>query len=159
MLVTDLLKEQHAYLAALMERAREEVEDARRIRLLGRVAEEFTLHAALEEQFLYPKLDEVGLGEDRDASMKEHQVVRELVARMLELEKHDPQVGDTLDQLEDAVREHVAAEEQGLFPLLFTRFDREDLLQMGEQMEQAIAGLRKQELLRIAEHSETPRFD
>lgn len=159
MLVTDLLQEQHAYVTALMERAREERNDTERVRLLGRIAEELTLHMAIEERFLYPALESVGLGEEQDQSVKEHGILRDLLGRMLELERHSPVVADTFDQIEDAVREHVQAEEQGLFPLLFTRFDREELLRFGRDMEQAIVGLRKQELLRLAERREVPQIE
>lgn len=156
MVVTELLQQQHAHIAALMERAREERDEERRVMLLGHIAEELTLHATLEERLLYPRLEEVGLAEERVNSVHEHGIVKELIARILVLERHDPEVGDTLDQLEEAVREHVQAEEEGLFPLLFTRFERDELERIGEQMEQAIEGLRKQELLKLAENRQTP---
>lgn len=158
MLATELLMEQHAQVAALIERAREESDDGARIRLLGRIAEELTLHAALEENFVYPLLKQVGLSDEADRSVQEHEVVRELIGRILELEKHDPEISDTLDQLDDAVRDHVQAEEYGLFPVILTRLDRPELEKLTAQMQQAIPQLRKLELLKIAEHRESPRL-
>ncbi len=157
MLATDLLKQQHGHTAALMERAREEADARVRLRLLGKIAEDLTLHRTLEGRFFYPLLRDAGLETEEQRSLQEHEEVKTLIAQLLVLEQHDPAIGDTLDQLQDAVREHVHAEEQGLFPLVFTKVSRSDLERVGTEMEQAIDGLRAQELLKLAEHRESPK--
>ncbi len=88
---------------------------------LGRqIVRELSIHAAVEEQFVYPLIRlRVDDGRDRaDEAIEEHQEIKRLLA---DLEKMDPgsvEYGHQLDAVMKSVDEHVQEEEGTVFPKL-----------------------------------------
>ena len=106
---------------------------------LDQVIRELSIHAAIEEQVLYPALRrEVGDGEGlAEHSLEEHQEAKELLASIEKAGAEDPQTGQLLTQLISSVREHVREEEGQIFPKLRSAMSPENLLAMGEALEKA----------------------
>ncbi|MGC4121730.1 MAG: hemerythrin domain-containing protein [Myxococcales bacterium] len=152
----DLLKQQHRSLEKLVSQALE-ARGPERVRLLGALAEELTLHAAVEEEHLYPALQKGGLGQAAERSSRQDERIRTLVSEILELKRSDPKLEAKVAELGSATREHLASEEGSIFPALEEAFSAEQLEEMGEAMNGLVSRLRGAELLKIAGEREPAR--
>ncbi len=151
----ELLKQQHQEVNDLFQRLKVSGEDER-ISLVGKVAEALTIHAALEEQLFYPFAREQGVDGLIDESFQDHAEVKRLVSEILQVKRSDPRLMELCMRLERMVTEHVGQEERVLLPKVEAVANREDLLSMRDDMQQAIDSWRNRELLRMAEHQESP---
>ncbi|HYO54030.1 hemerythrin domain-containing protein [Archangium sp.] len=151
----DLLKQQHREVDDLFQRIKSSNGDER-ISLLGKVAEALTIHAALEEQYFYPFARQQGVDGIIDESFKDHAEVKQLISEILQVKQTDPRLDELCGRLERMVTEHVSHEESTLIPKVEAASNREDLVSMREDMQQAIDHWRNSELLRMAEHQESP---
>ncbi len=103
------------------------------------IIRELSVHAAVEEQVLYPVVRrEVPGGEElADHSLEEHQEVKETLARIESMDLSSPETAQLVQQLISSVREHVEEEETELFPKLRANLPAERLQQMGDAIEKA----------------------
>lgn len=145
-----LLKQQHREVDALFERIRTAGEDEK-ILLLGKLSEQLTIHAQLEERHVYPYARRVGIQDMVDHSLEEHAQVKQLIAEILSLKRHDPRVDENVRQLQQSVQSHVAEEESAFFPRLMSLTSPEDLVTLGTEMRDTMEELSQQELLAMAE--------
>ncbi len=92
---------------------------------------EIEIHAAVEEEVVYPKLAEVdeGLAE---SSQQDHDEVRDLIAEIQDMEPGDPALRKLVRRLEKKLLAHVHREERDVFPILKTRLYHEGF-EMGRQ--------------------------
>ena len=113
----------------------------RREELIQQVVSELSVHAVIEEQVLYPAIrSEVPGGEElADHAIDEHQRVKELLARLEELDPKESETDQVLRQLMADFRQHVQEEEgpDGLFDQLRTNVDQGRLVEMGDAMSKA----------------------
>ncbi len=151
----DLLKQQHREVDDLFQRIKSSEGDER-ISLLGSVAEALTIHAALEEQFFYPFARQQGVDGIIDESFQDHAEVKQLLSEILQVKQTDPRLDELCGRLERMVTEHVSHEESTLIPKVEAVAGREELVSMRDDMQQAIDNWRNSELLRLAEHQESP---
>ncbi len=151
----ELLKQQHRQVDDLFQRIKSGSADER-ISLLGQVAEALTIHAALEEQYFYPFAREQGVDGLIDESFQDHAEVKQLLSEILQVKQTDPRLLELCGRLERMVTEHVTQEEGALFPKVLAVADGEALVSMRDDMQQAIDNWRNGELLRMAEHQESP---
>ena len=109
--------------------------------VLEEVIRELSVHAAIEEQVLYPALRrEVSNGEGlAEHSLEEHQEAKELLASLDKGGADDPQARQLVTQLMASVREHVQEEEGQIFPKLRSAMAPDTLIAMGEALEKAKA--------------------
>jgi len=125
----ELLKTNHEMVLALInglaqdikqiEQTEQDTVDCERMNMFGELREMLTQHTRLEEQMLYPEL--AGSSETRllvDESYREHQRIREILAKMEKLRKdqHCDRWDDKLNELQQNLKHHVAREEDELFP-------------------------------------------
>ena len=105
---------------------------------LDQLIRELSIHAAIEEQVLYPAVRKE-LGDEAlvDHSLEEHQEAKELLAAIEKAGADDPQTGELLPKLERSVREHVQEEEGQVFPKLRSTMAPEALMAMGDALEKA----------------------
>ncbi len=103
------------------------------------IVRELSVHAALEEQIVYPVMRAAieGGSDKADHSIDEHQQVKRLLADLEKLETGSPDHDDRFEALVAAIQEHVSEEEDELFPQLRTALSEERLQQMGTLVEQA----------------------
>lgn len=103
------------------------------------IIHDLSVHAAVEEQILYPTVRESIDGGERlaDRSLQEHAQVKDALAQLDGTDADDPAVGEQLRNLKQTVEQHVQEEEGELFPLLQQRLPQDRLDQMGEMMEAA----------------------
>jgi iron-sulfur cluster repair protein YtfE (RIC family) len=102
-----------------IEQTEQDTVDCERMNMFGEFRDALTQHTKLEEQILYPEL--AGFPEIRllvDESYQEHKRIREVLAKMesLRKEQHCDRWDDTLKELQQNLKRHVAREEDELFP-------------------------------------------
>ena len=111
----------------------------RRQELANQIIQELSVHAVVEEQYLYPLTAEaVGNGEEMaDHSLEEHQGIKDRLAELDGMEASDPGYEGKLDQVMAEVTHHVEEEEGELFPRLRQAVGAERLQEAGEKMRRA----------------------
>jgi hemerythrin superfamily protein len=107
--------------------------------LVSQLIEALSVHAAVEEQIVYPAMREAlpdGETKVRDA-IADHQKVKDTLAVLEQLAPIDDEVLSTVKALAKDVRAHVAEEESELFPRLAEALDEQKLQDMGRAIEKA----------------------
>jgi hemerythrin superfamily protein len=110
-----------------------------RERLARRLVKELSIHAAIEEQILYPRVREVVKKGDKlaDHALEEHQEAKELLDQIDGMTGGDPELAPLVEQLASSVLHHVEEEESDLFKQLRAAVGRKDLTQWGEELKAA----------------------
>src|SRR4051812_3835030 len=93
-----MLKQQHREVDELFDRIQKAGADEK-ITLLGQISEKLTLHATIEERHFYPFCMRMGIQDMVDQSMQEHAEVKQLIADILQLKRHDPRIEQDTQQL------------------------------------------------------------
>ena len=145
-----MLKMQHQEVDELFDRI-QHASPEEKILLLGQISERLTLHATIEERHFYPFCMRMGIQDMVDHSLEEHAQVKQLIAEILSLKRHDPRVIENVQQLQQSVQSHVAEEESAFFPRLMSLTSPEDLVNLGTEMRSTMEELSQQELLAMAE--------
>lgn len=131
-----LLTEDHRRADALFDRFEEATDPEAKRDVVGEITRELAVHAAIEEQFLYPTIASAlpdGDALARDA-VGEHQEVKEHLAA---LDRADPRASDydvRVRRLIRDTRHHVEEEEGQLFPRLQAAVDEQRLAALGSAM-------------------------
>lgn len=155
MAAIDLLRQQHQELEGLFTELRT-AERRAKIALLGRLAEDLTVHATLKERFLYPVAERIPeLTQVIADARRVHAQTRGWISEIMELKQRDPRIDTLVSQIERTIADHVAVVEREVFPRL--EEDSEAMAQLGAQMEQAQRELRGQELLEAADSGPVPQ--
>jgi hemerythrin superfamily protein len=104
-----------------------------------RVIEELSVHAAIEEQLLYPVIRATIPDADDDAleALEEHHVMKWLLYEIERTPAEDERYDAKMAVLMDVVRHHVEEEESDLFPQVREELGRKILGELGEEMELA----------------------
>ena len=108
-------------------------------KIFDEVRRELSIHAAAEEQVLYPAVREAFAGGERcaDSGLEEHSEVKQTLAQMQNI---DPAAGDFdrhMTKLMAAVEHHVKEEETQVFPRLRQSSNAKHLRELGVQLRTA----------------------
>lgn len=103
------------------------------------IIRELSVHAAVEEQILYPAMRKADPRETSlvDHSLEEHQQMKELLTQVDGKPADDQGVREAFGKLKSTVEDHVSEEEGKLFPSLRRHISEEELMRMGEVMAKA----------------------
>jgi hemerythrin superfamily protein len=109
--------------------------------LVHQVIRELSIHDSIERQYLYPLVrDRLEDGPSRfQHLLSEHAAITRLAADLDVYRFHDGARAAWLQQLVITVRTHIEAEEAGVLPALAARMTREELIDLGLQLEVARA--------------------
>jgi hemerythrin superfamily protein len=148
--VLTLLKQDHETVSALLDEAEGcEPGDARLEALAEEIERALTVHAAIEEQYFYPKLrersEETEETVDVFEAFTEHAVVKMLIDLLRGRHRDDEKFKAEVQVLAENVRHHVREEESTIFTLARDVFDQQELDQLGEKMERRKMRLMEQE--------------
>lgn len=107
--------------------------------VVDRIVRELSVHAAIEEQVLYPVArhlsDEI---EDMTLeSLEEHHIVKWVLSELESLDPDHDRFDAKVTVLMENVRHHVEEEERDLFPALREQLDADDLEALGEALRDA----------------------
>jgi hemerythrin superfamily protein len=137
--VIDLLEKDHAEVDELFRRVNLSEKPETLEELTRQIVHDLSVHAAVEEQFVYPliraKLD--GGSEAADEAIEEHQEAKRLLADLEKLEAGSAEHSETMQKLIEAIRHHVEEEENGVFPDLRSSVDDSTLDRLGTVVEEA----------------------
>lgn len=133
-----LLKADHRTVEKLFrdfERSSETAYKTRR-KLVDKMISELSVHAAIEEQFLYPaaRREVPELESDVLEAVEEHHVVKWLLTELERTDPTDERFTPKVTVLIENVRHHVHEEEQDLFPELRAALGRARLCELGAQL-------------------------
>ncbi len=136
--ITKVLWDEHRKLEALFQRLTHgsgayfaTIHQGAESGVLPYIINEIEIHAAVEEEVLYPALAEI---DERlaESSQQDHDEVRDLIAEIQDLEPGDPAIGRLTKRLEKRMMGHARQEEREVFPLVKQRLYHEGF-EMGRQ--------------------------
>ena len=138
-----MLKEDHARVKKLFDQFEQTDDDSEKEAIVRSTIRELEIHAALEEEIVYPAIralddDEEHLGK-MDEALEEHHVVKQLMAELREMGPTDDRYAAKFTVMAESVRHHIREEESDVLPK--AEEENLDLDQLGKQM-----AARKQQL-------------
>jgi hemerythrin superfamily protein len=133
-----LLKSDHRAVEKLFKRFENAGDSAYRTKrkLVDDIIRELSVHAAIEEQFLYPAVRrEVPRSEDDTLeAIEEHHVAKWILSELEPMDPKNERFDAKVSVLIESVRHHVREEEHTLFPEVRSGMSRKDLLELGAQL-------------------------
>lgn len=130
--VFDILTDDHGKIAQLIGKLRESPPQEKE-GLLSQLDAELTQHMDLEEQYLYPELEEVDELNDIIASCQsDHEGIKDLLQKMASVDTGSPEWEEAFEALEDAKEIHVHTEEREVFPRAMKLLDEAQTRNMTE---------------------------
>lgn len=107
-----------------------------RERVFRELVRELSIHAAIEEQFLYPALRESGQQGERDGvdALEEHHAMKVTLAELDALPQADERFGAKFRVLARTVRIHLEEEEQEVLPRLEGALEKQQLAELGDTL-------------------------
>ncbi len=108
-------------------------------KIVDRIIEELSVHAAIEEQLFYPVARATVPGTEDIAleSLEEHHIVKWLLSELDGMDPSNERFGAKVTVLMENVRHHVKEEEADFFPKVRRALGRTALADLGEAMAQA----------------------
>ncbi len=108
---------------------------------IDRLIQELTVHAQIEEEFVYPAVRRNVEGGRRLANHaeEEHQQVKEMLDELGQMDPDSREAEDLIEELHQNMQAHVAEEEgpDGLFDKLRASMDEDGLAELGPQISDA----------------------
>ena len=137
--VIQLLEKDHAEVDELFRRVNLSEKPESIDELTKQIVHDLSVHAAVEEQFVYPliRAKVEGGNEMADEAIDEHQEAKQLLADLEKLDAGSAEHSATMEKLMDAIRHHVEEEENDVLPKLRDSVDGSTLDKMGTLVEQA----------------------
>jgi hemerythrin superfamily protein len=137
--IIELLVQDHHEVNALFGRFKQSSKPETQSELAKEIVRELSIHAAIEEQFVYPMVrrkvdDGDGLA---DHAIDEHQEVKNLLSDIEKLNPDQAEFGKTMEQVISSVTEHVEEEEGELLPKLRDTTTAESREKVGSLAEKA----------------------
>jgi hemerythrin superfamily protein len=136
-----LLKKDHDTVEALFKRFEQAGSKAYKTKrqLADRVIKELSVHAFIEEQELYPRMEKLG-GEFLqmvEEAHVEHDEAKNALRALVGLSGDDPMLEAKMSALIGGVRHHVKEEEKQMFPKLRKEMARQELDELGNWLNTA----------------------
>ena len=136
-----LLKADHKKVSKLFReyKAAHKANRANRTEIIGKVIEELSVHAAIEEKIFYPAVRAEVPDADDDVleSLEEHHVLKWTLAELAAIDLSDERYEAKVTVLMEEVRHHVDEEENDWFPKVRDALGRKRLSEIGAQLEAA----------------------
>lgn len=103
------------------------------------VVMELVRHAVAEEQYVYPAIREhlPGGNEFAEKEIAEHAEAEQTMKALEKLDPDDAEFWTRIHALMAEIREHIAGEENEMFPALRAAVSEERLIELGEKVEKA----------------------
>lgn len=128
-----MLEQQHREVEKLFARI-EQADSAARLPLLEEVGDLLAIHGELEERIFYPGVRAEETESIIESSYDDHGEMNTMLALIAETDPESPEFDSFCQRLLREVRDHVAEEEQKLFPLVRKICDRNELQSLAGRM-------------------------
>ena len=137
--IIDLLTKDHSEVNQLFGRFSQSSKPETQDELAKDIIHELSVHAAVEEQFVYPLVRaKVDGGDDLvDHGIEEHQEVKRLLAEIEKLDPGSVEFTSKMDKVISSVREHVEEEEGDVLPKLRESTSAETREKLGSVVDSA----------------------
>jgi hemerythrin superfamily protein len=136
-----LLRNDHRTTEALFKKFEKAGPNAHKTKqdLVEKIVEELSVHAAIEEQVLYPAARQAVPESEDDVleALEEHHIVKWVLSELDGMKPTDERFTAKVTVLIENVRHHVTEEEGELFPALRKAMGRKALEELAEAMEAA----------------------
>jgi hemerythrin superfamily protein len=131
-----LLKQDHRTVKGLFRKFQNASRRAERQKLGQEIIEELSVHAAIEEQLIYPALRARGkrLEEPALNALEEHHAVKLVLLELDKMNADDERYDAKMHVVQESVEMHIEEEETELLPRLDSLFASEELEAMAEAM-------------------------
>ena len=135
----ELLKQDHAKVKELLEKAESAEQGKERTAIFEKIKTELETHARIEENVFYPAVQKNEELKDMVLeSIEEHKQVKTLLREMDNLSKDSEKFEPKLKVLKENVEHHAEEEEEGkMFPKIRKLMNAEALDQLGRELEAA----------------------
>jgi hemerythrin superfamily protein len=134
----DLLIEDHQKVRQLFEQAQQIRDNDQKKELFDQIDTELAVHAEIEETIFYPALEQHDeLREMVREAREEHEQVEQLLLEIEDLATEDTDFSSQLAELQETVEQHVAEEEEEVFPKVREIFDKAALEQLARELASA----------------------
>lgn len=143
--VLKMLKEDHKKLKGIFDEFEEASDKRKKARLVLEGMKELEVHAALEEEIVYPTIREELDEEDlMDEALEEHHVAHVLLGELKDMSPDDERYFAKFTVLAESVRHHIKEEEGEMFPQASgAEIDWEDLQQSFERRKEQLTASTK----------------
>lgn len=136
-----LLKQEHDTVEGLFKKFEEAGSRAHKTkrRLVDRMIQDLSAHAAIEEQVFYPAVREEvhAAGDDVLESLEEHHIVKWTLSELVDMDPEEERFKPKVTVLMESVRHHVGEEEEDLFPEVARAMSAERLEELGRALAEA----------------------
>ncbi|HEV3354767.1 MAG TPA: hemerythrin domain-containing protein [Acidimicrobiales bacterium] len=136
-----LLRNDHKTVEALFKKFEKAGPNAHKTKqdLVEKIVEELSIHAAIEEQVLYPAAREAvpDATDEVLEALEEHHIVKWVLSELDGMDPTDERFTAKVTVLIENVRHHVKEEEGELFPELRKAIKRKDLEELAQALEKA----------------------
>ncbi|MCY1016249.1 hemerythrin domain-containing protein [Pyxidicoccus sp. MSG2] len=134
----DLLKQQHDEVKKLFKKYEKLADhaDEKRQELFEAIADRLGAHASIEEQYFYPAAKAEDTEDLLREAVEEHLSVKRIIADLLEMESSDEEFDAKMQVLQEQIEHHVEEEETDLFKKVRRLLSKEQLEDLGVQMQQ-----------------------
>jgi hemerythrin superfamily protein len=150
-----MLKQQHREVEKLFEKFEAAKSAERRRKAFEAIADALAVHAAIEERHFYPGVKKRQTEDILLESVEEHLEIKRVIADLLHTEPDDDGFDAKVKVLQEDVEHHVEEEEDELFPKVEKLIDEEELVAIGEAMEETEKELKSAGDPRLAVPGET----
>lgn len=134
----ELLKQQHEEVSKLFKKYEKlaDHDDEERQELFEQIADRLGAHAKIEELYFYPAMKKDDTEDDLREAVEEHLVVKRLIADLISMDAADEEFDAKMKVLQENVEHHVEEEEKDLFKTARKLLSKEQLEDLGVQMEE-----------------------
>jgi hemerythrin superfamily protein len=137
MKATDLLKKQHRDVKQLFKKLERTESASERRQLMTEIAQELQVHTKIEEELFYPAMRDVPSKKAEEMvseALEEHHVVDLVLNELPQVDPEDERFEAKMTVLSELVLHHADEEEKEMFKLA-TKLGKEELEELGEQMQ------------------------
>jgi hemerythrin superfamily protein len=135
--IIELLSNDQTEVDELFDRFEKTDDAAEQDEIARQVVHDLSVHAAVEEQFVYPLIRVKLQGTVADHAIEEHQEVKQLLSDLEKAEAGTADHRNLMERVAKSVRHHVEEEEGNIFPKLRSETDEGTREKLGSVVENA----------------------
>lgn len=137
--VVDILTTDHHEVLDLLQQIKITTDAQERRDLADTVISELVRHSVAEEMYVYPAMKKYLADGDEavDHDVEEHKELEQTMKKLEGVDAQSSEFTELLAQLETILRDHVSDEENEQFPELRAQVPRDELIEIGEKVENA----------------------
>lgn len=131
-----LIKQDHRRVKVLFRRLEQAKTKSERQKVGEELIEELSVHAAIEEQLIYPMIRRASERAQHHVlnALEEHHAMKLLLAELDKMKAHEERYGSKFHVVRESVESHIEEEEEKLLPLLERQLDPQRSKELVEAM-------------------------